>query len=473
MVFSSIYFLLYFLPVFLVLYFCSPPRWKNTIALLGSCYFYAWGAPKFFFVILLFLILNFYLVKLTELSVGQLRKRLLILNVSLNVGLLLIAKYLNFFVENVNTVLSKLEIGGIQMAAIILPIGISFITFQMLSYVIDCYQKKTKPLDNLFDFGLYILLFPQLIAGPIVRFNEVASQLIDRSQNETVDNKLRGLFRFITGLTKKVLIANALGLVVDEVFSMPPEEINTGLAWIGIVAYSFQIYFDFSGYSDMAIGIALMLGFKFPENFNFPYSAKSITEFWRRWHITLSNWMKDYLYIPLGGNRVSERRLYLNLWIVFLISGFWHGAAWTFIFWGAWHGLFLVLERLFLKNVLEKTGRIPAIIITYFIVLIGWVFFRSESFIYAFQYLKQMFIFDFSSSSIYIEPKFWVIFWIALLLVLSGTIKWVEQHASQWYRNINHLGLVSIKGLTILIFAWMCMANIFASDFNPFIYFKF
>ena len=211
-----------------------------------------------------------------------------------------------FFIENTNAVLSSVDIGGIPLASIVLPIGISFITFQKISYVIDCYQKKVKPLDNLFDYALYILLFPQLIAGTIVRFNEVASQLIDRTQNYTIDNKLRGLFRFIIGLAKKVLIANAIGVLVDQIFGMPADEINTGVAWLGIVAYSFQIYFDFSGYSDMAIGIALMLGFKFPENFNLPYISQSITEFWRRWHITLSNWMKDYLYIPLGGNRYRK-----------------------------------------------------------------------------------------------------------------------------------------------------------------------
>jgi len=299
MVFSSVYFILYFLPVFLLLYFCSPPAWKNTTALVGSCFFYAWGAPQFFFVVIFSLILDFYLVQLTLLSQNKLRKLLIFATIGLNVGILLVMKYLNFFVENANVVLHTAGIGGIDLASIALPIGISFITFQKLSYVIDCYQKKVKPLDNLFDYMLYILLFPQLIAGPIVRFNEVASQLTNRQHNETIDNKLRGILRFITGLAKKVLIANALGILVDQIFEMPPETINSGLAWIGIIAYSFQIYFDFSGYSDMAIGIALMLGFKFPENFNLPYISQSITEFWRRWHITLSNWMKDYLYIPL------------------------------------------------------------------------------------------------------------------------------------------------------------------------------
>lgn len=473
MVFSSVYFLLYFLPVFLLLYFCSPQRWKNTTALLASCFFYAWGAPDFFFVVLFSLVIDFYLVRLTLLSQGRLRRLLLAMAVALNIGTLLLMKYLNFFIENANVVLHTLDIGGIDLAKIVLPIGISFITFQKLSYVIDCYQKKVKPLDNLFDYMLYILLFPQLIAGPIVRFKEVVDQLKDRTANETIDHKLEGLFRFVTGLAKKVLMANALGILVDQVFGMAPGDLNSGLAWIGIIAYSFQIYFDFSGYSDMAIGIALMLGFRFPENFNLPYSAQSITDFWRRWHITLSNWMKDYLYIPLGGNRVSKRRLYLNLWLVFLISGFWHGAAWTFIIWGAWHGLFLVLERLFLKNWWIKIGKLPSILGTYLIVLIGWVFFRSGTLTYALDYLGRMFSFDFSIPAIYIDTKFWIIFGLASVFVGLGFFNWVERNASRWYRDTKRVGVLGFKSLVTVVLAWMSLVSIFASDFNPFIYFKF
>jgi len=386
MVFSSIYFLLYFLPIFLLLYFISPERWKNGVALLASCFFYMWGAPEFFFFVLFSLVVDFYLVKLIEYSEGRLRKRLLWTVIGFDVGILLVAKYLNFFVDNLNAVAHAIGNNGINIAAIALPIGISFITFQKLSYILDCYNRKVKPLDDLWDYVLYILLFPQLIAGPIVRFNEIADQLKDRSANNTIDDKLSGLIRFIIGLSKKVLIANTLGEVVDDIFMQSPDLIGTPMAWLGIVAYSFQIYYDFSGYSDMAIGIARMLGFRFPENFNFPYISQNITEFWRRWHITLSNWMRDYLYIPLGGNRVSSNRLYLNLCIVFLISGFWHGAAWTFIFWGAFHGFFLVLDRLFLVNFLKRLGKIPSVILTYLVVLIGWIFFRSPNFSYAFDY---------------------------------------------------------------------------------------
>lgn len=474
MVFSSIIFLLYFLPIFLVIYFIFPNRWKNEVALAGSCFFYAWGAPEFFFVVLTSLILDFYLVHLFSNSQGKLRKRLFMVAVILNVLMLLLAKYLNFFVGNINELLNVFSGNTFAWKNILLPIGVSFITFQKLSYIIDCYRSKDQPLERLRDYMLYILLFPQLIAGPIVRFNEVASQLIDRTQNDNIDNKLSGLFRFVIGLSKKVLIANVLGGVVDEIFSLPPAELNTGIAWIGIIAYSFQIYFDFSGYSDMAIGIARMLGFHFPENFNFPYISQNITEFWRRWHITLSNWMRDYLYIPLGGNRVSTSRLYFNLSAVFLISGFWHGAAWSFIFWGGFHGLFLILDRLFLLKFLERVGKIPATVITYVIVLIGWVFFRSETIYGAFQYCYRLLIFDFEAMGVFIPNKFYVYFLIAGILSFSGMVSKVELNASSWYKNVNQsIGWIMIKSIVSVLLFWWCLIEIFGSEFNPFIYFKF
>ena len=474
MVFSSIIFLLYFLPIFLVLYFISPTRWKNEVALAGSCFFYAWGAPEFFFVVLTSLILDFYLVHLFSNSRGNLRKRLFFAAILSNVLMLLLAKYLNFFVGNINELLNIFGGKTFSWNNILLPIGVSFITFQKLSYVIDCYREKVKPLDRLRDYMLYILLFPQLIAGPIVRFNEVASQLINRSKQDNIDYKISGLFRFIIGLSKKVLIANVLGGVVEEIFALPTHELNTGVAWIGIIAYSMQIYFDFSGYSDMAIGLAKMMGFRFPENFNFPYISQSITEFWRRWHITLSNWMRDYLYIPLGGNRVSAGRMYFNLSAVFLISGFWHGAAWTFIFWGGFHGLFLILDRLFLLDFLKKIGKIPAVILTYLIVLIGWVFFRSETIGDAFQYCWQMFAFDFSTPGIFIPNKFYVYLLLGFLIAFSGVFEKIEKTAQNWYENVetNALILFGKSFVSVLLF-WWCLIEIFGSEFNPFIYFKF
>ncbi|MEM6964846.1 MAG: MBOAT family O-acyltransferase [Bacteroidota bacterium] len=475
MVFSSILFLLYFLPIFLFFYFLSPQRWKNEVALLGSCFFYSWGAPEFFFVVLTSLLLDFYLVHLFSNAKGKLRIRLFYVAVISNVVILLAAKYLNFFVGNVNELLNIFAGTSFTWRNILLPIGVSFITFQKLSYVFDCYRGTAQPMQRLRDYMLYILLFPQLIAGPIVRFNEVAAQIIYRSHQDTIDYKLSGIFRFIIGLSKKVLIANVLGGVVDEIFRLPPSDIPTGLAWLGIIAYSLQIYFDFSGYSDMAIGLAKILGFRFPENFNFPYISQSITEFWRRWHITLSSWMRDYLYIPLGGNRVSQRRLYINLWTVFLISGFWHGAAWTFVVWGAFHGLFLILDRLFLINFLERVGKLPAIMITYGIVLLGWVFFRCENLGDALQYLYQMFAFDFSKTGIFIPNKFYVLLTVGLGLVFLGYFEIVQKRAVSWYEDVASSGswTLLVKSTVTVFLGWWCLIEIFGSDFNPFIYFKF
>lgn len=473
MVFSSLIFLLYFLPFFLLFYYLSPRKLQNTFALLASCFFYAWGEPEFFFLVFTFLIVDFYLVRLTYYSTGKRRKRLLFWTLFFDILMLAVFKYLNFFIDNVNVLLSGLGVESLAYTGLLLPIGISFITFQKISYVLDCYQGRSKPLDGLVDYALYIMLFPQLIAGPIVRFNEIANQLKDRQALDHIDARLSGLFRFVIGLAKKVLIADSLGLVVDEIFSISATGLNTPTAWLGILAYSFQIYFDFSGYSDMAIGLAKMIGFRFPENFNFPYISKSITEFWRRWHITLSNWMRDYLYIPLGGNRVSQNRLYFNLTVVFLFSGLWHGAAWTFVFWGAFHGLFLILDRLFLVDALNKLGKIPAILITYFIVLIGWIFFRSPDFTYAFQYLGKLFAFQGAGLIIYIKTRFWLMFLLAIIFSFYAFDQRVEKWANDWFKPNTQLLPIAGKMLLALILGWLSLLEIYGSDFNPFIYFKF
>src|SRR5690554_4787370 len=353
MVFSSILFLFCFLPLFLISYHIVATRYKNIVLLIFSLVFYAWGAPEFIFLLLGSLTINFYVVQ--AIYNNHRRKKLFVyISLIINIGLLAYFKYANFFIENVNAILSQLNITNVGWTQIVLPIGISFFTFQSLTYTIDVYRNVHKPLDKLHDYLLYILMFPQLIAGPIVRFNTVADDIVDREKNDTIDNKSYGITTFVIGLSKKVLIANVLGEFVDTTFSNSISEASSGLLWLTIIAYSFQIYFDFSGYSDMAIGLGRMIGFRFPENFNNPYISQNITEFWRRWHITLSEWMKDYLYIPLGGNRVSSvYRLYFNLIVVFLISGFWHGANWTFIVWGAWHGLFLILDRVFLIKIMK------------------------------------------------------------------------------------------------------------------------
>jgi len=330
-----------------------------------------------------------------------------------------------------------------------------------------------KPLNNFWDYQLYIILFPKLIAGPIIRYHDLADQITDRSQNDTMDNRLTGFYRFVVGLAKKVLIANHLGQQADFIFSQNFASIDTPTAWIGILAYTFQIYFDFSGYSDMAIGIAKMIGFKFPENFNNPYISRSITEFWRRWHISLGAWMKNYLYIPLGGNRVkTKRRLYFNLWFVFLASGLWHGASWNFIIWGAYHGFFLVAERSFLLKFYDKIGKLASNIITFFIVVIGWTFFRIEKTTDAFAYIKRMFAFE-TNNSISFDTDFITFFIIAIFFSFFAYFKIGEKIQNSFffekYSVGKHLRVMPIIGILFVL----CIGYIAASGFNPFIYFRF
>ncbi|MBN3035340.1 MAG: MBOAT family protein [Bacteroidales bacterium] len=473
MVFSSSLFLLYFLPAFLVVYFLLPRRWKNMYALVASVVFYAWGAPDFILIVLGSIVTDFYLVREMSRSAGVRRNLLLALSLILNIGLLVYFKYANFMVDNLNCILSAMGIRPAVWVEVALPIGISFFTFQKLTYTVDVYRKTNPPLRHVRDYALYILMFPQLVAGPIVRFNEIAHQIEDRSANENHNNRLTGFFRFTVGLAKKVLIANVLGEQVDAIFSMPPEELGSGTAWLGIVAYAFQIYYDFSGYSDMAIGLGRMAGFDFPENFNNPYIAGSISEFWRRWHITLGRFMKDYLYIPLGGNRVPAARMFFNLWVVFLISGLWHGAAWNFVIWGAFHGLFLVADRLFLLKVLQKAGKIPSIIFTFLITLHGWVLFRADNITQAWFYIKNMYAFTPAADQYYFDAK------MRFMLLLGGFFSFVAI-----FRGIEplqeHIFAKSKKPVTLLIMTLasaisfiICLSSITSSGFNPFIYFRF
>lgn len=472
MVFSSAIFLFYFFPAFLLLYFLTPSAYKNLTALLGSLFFYAWGAPLFLFVLLGSVTLDFFLVQALHRHPDPLwRKRLLWLALGLNFGLLAYFKYANFFVENVNELLGAMGLSPISWLAVALPIGISFFTFQKISYIVDVYRGTHAPLRRLHDFALYIILFPQLIAGPIVRFHEIADQIEDRRGEVNVDNALQGMFRFLIGLSKKMLIANPLGKWVDPVFAAPFEELATVTAWVMIIAYALQIYFDFSGYSDMAIGIGRMLGFRFPENFNHPYISRSITEFWQRWHMTLSRWMRDYLYIPLGGNRVSKGRLYFNLSLVFLLSGLWHGAAWSFVAWGAFHGLFLVLERLFLGEWLRRAGRLPAIIFTGFITLLGWVLFRAATLGEAVRYLEVLFV---PQEGLFRLPfSFWFVFWLGLAICLLPTIPHLDERLNRIYEGkLSYAGLLA-KTLVSALLIYCCFFEVMTTDFNPFIYFRF
>ena len=473
MVFSSSLFLLYFLPIFLLLYWLSPKKARNYVILIFSIFFYSWGAPKFVFVILGSTIIDFYIVRALYHSRKQKhRKRLLTASIVINLGLLAYFKYANFFVENVNEVLQKFGVESMAWTAVALPIGISFYTFQTLTYSIDIYRGLHKPLNKVSDYLLYIMSFPQMIAGPIVRFNSIADQIVSR--NETASDRLLGFYRFCIGLSKTVLIANALGVQAHFILDDSLTDISTATAWIGILAYTFQIYFDFSGYSDMAIGLGRMMGFTFPENFNSPYISRNISEFWRRWHITLGTFMRDYLYIPLGGNRVASKfRLYANLWLVFLLSGLWHGASWNFVLWGAYHGLFLILDRLFLKRVLNYIGKVPSIVFTFFITVIGWVIFRLDHLWQIKLYLTKMFYIQ-GDHIAELTPSFKTVFLVAFIfsfISASGIGKRMEVLVYQKnnYQLKTHLGFTTIS-LLLLVF---CIASITSSGFNPFIYFRF
>ncbi len=472
MVFSSSLFLLFFLPVFLLFYYFLPVKYKNYVALAGSVFFYAWGAPVFIFVVVGSIAVDFYAVKVMHQSTGRKKKLLVAFSVVLNIGLLLYFKYANFFVENFNVMLEAFGGKPAEWTKVALPIGISFFSFQKMTYAVDVYRKVHTPLKRMSDFALYILMFPQLIAGPIVRFNEIADQLEDRRYNENVDNRLTGFFRFALGLGKKVLIANVMGEYADSVFAMEPSAMSTATAWMGIIAYAFQIYYDFAGYSDMAIGLGRMIGFDFLENFNNPYISQNISEFWRRWHISLGRWMRDYLYIPLGGNRVSTRRMYFNLWFVFLISGFWHGAAWTFVIWGAFHGFFLIADRLFLLKFYSKIGKYPAIVITFVITLVGWVFFRSENLPFALDFIGRMFSIN-SGPVVYMSQKFWIMLIIGVFFGFWGSIRKIEQWQMKLFAKEQKLTtLVMMTAASFLLFV-ISLAAITSSGFNPFIYFRF
>ncbi|MBL7890562.1 MAG: MBOAT family protein [Bacteroidia bacterium] len=476
MVFSSTLFLFGFLPAFLLIYYSLPQKFKNHFLLFASLLFFTWGAPLFVFFVIGSLILDFYLVrKMEQAAVPKQKKYFLLASIVLNVGSLAYFKYANFFVENVNTLVSTWGAGGIVgWTDIALPIGISFFTFKKLSYTIDVYRQTHRSFDSIANYFLFILLFPELVAGPIVRYNEIADQIIDRKDKETIDNKLSGLYRFIIGLSKKVLIANVLGAEADKIFDSSFQLVNTADAWLGIIAYTFQIYFDFSGYSDMAIGIARMLGFTFPENFNSPYSSQSITEFWQRWHITLGRWMRDYLYIPIGGNRVeSKKRLYFNLAFVFFISGLWHGASWTFIVWGCYHGLFLIIERIFLNTFYSKIGKLPSMLITFFIVMIGWVFFRAEDLGDAMLYLDKLFVVDLHPTYQIYLIDFYVILGIAVILSFMNLLKFQQAIEKSIYFNFYSNKKTLVLGLICYTLLILSASAMISASFNPFIYYRF
>lgn len=475
MVFSSSVFLFLFLPIVLFTYFIVPTKFKNLILLIASLFFYAWGEPKFVIIMLISIIINYIFGLVINLNKEKKTKSkiFLALMVISNLLILCVFKYLNFIVDNINSVFNL----SISIPNISLPIGISFFTFQAMSYVIDIYRDDAKVQRNPLNLALYISLFPQLIAGPIVRYQTIAEQLNKRFTNFSKFN--HGIKRFIIGLGKKMILANNCGYIADQVFSQTPTDLTTSLAWIGIISYTLQIYFDFSAYSDMAIGLGKMFGFDFLENFNYPYISKSVSEFWRRWHISLSSWFRDYLYIPLGGNRKGNPATYRNLFIVWLATGIWHGASWTFIAWGLYFGVLIMLERAFLGKLLRKIPKFMQILYTLIIVIIGWVFFRSETFMYAFTFLGVLS--GFNGTGLWDINTFYYIseYGIILSLAIIGSTPFLKIIFNKIeFKSENSL-FIKIFGKEIFINSYLVMillisvSYVITGTFNPFIYFRF
>ena len=476
MVFSSITFLFVFLPVALAAYYACPERHRNAVALAASLFFYAWGAPRFVLVLVASSLLDYVLSR--ELPAGRrperVRRWILGLAVALNVSLLLYFKYANFFVENLNALLGRFGAGEIAWTAVALPIGISFFTFQKVSYLADVYRGTAQVARNAADYLLYVALFPQLIAGPIVRYHDVAQQLIRREHVR--ERFFTGILRFCQGLGKKVLVANTMAEVADAAFGAAPGTLSCGGAWLGVVAYAFQIYFDFSGYSDMAIGLGRLLGIEFLENFNRPYVSRTITEFWRRWHISLSNWMREYLYIPLGGNRKGVARTYFNLWLVFLVSGFWHGAAWNFVAWGAFHGFFLCLDKLFKNTRILRAPAWVGIPITFVLVLFSWVLFRANTLTHAVAYMGRMvdvFAAAPDAAALAFGRRHWTMLAAAFVLCFGPALK---AHPFDFMRleparaTVGQAVVRFAAAMALLVWSAAVLAT---SSFNPFIYFRF
>lgn len=482
MIFSSITFLFFFLPAVLLSYWMVGNKGRNTLLLLASLLFYAWGEGLYVLLMLASIVINY----ITGRAIDAFRSTMFcraffILAIILNLLIIGFFKYAHFFAAPLNLLLVALELPPINLTPIHLPIGISFFTFQAISYVFDVYRNNVTPQKSLINLGLYISLFPQLIAGPIVRYHDIAGALVKRTVH-TNDFAI-GIQRFLFGLSKKVLLANPLGFTADKIFALPFSDLSTPLAWLGAVCYSLQIYYDFSGYSDMAIGLGRMFGFRFLENFNYPYISKSIREFWRRWHISLSRWFRDYLYIPLGGNRGSTIRTKINLLIVFLLCGLWHGANWTFICWGGYHGFFLILERTSAGAIVQRLWPPFRHLLTLVIILIGWVLFRSETIGDALSYLSVMLTVHeptrLQSFFLYVDKKTIcelsaaILFSLPVIPALRDVLrrKFESGVGSQTVFYELFTGTCRLGVLSIL--TYFTTISLAAGVYNPFIYFRF
>ena len=468
------------MPFTLLGYYLIPNNYKNYWLLLTSLIFFAWGGVSYTIILIISIVLNYFFGIKIQNNINTTKGySWLIFGVSVNLLLLGVFKYANFMSININWLLDVFSIPNIRVLNILLPIGISFYTFHSLSYLVDIYRQKARAQRNIFDVSLYICMFSQLIAGPIIRYSDVWQQL--RERTHSLAKFSSGIERFLIGLGKKVLLANLFAKVADDMFGSDVLNLSAINAWMGIICYSLQIYLDFSGYSDMAIGLGRMFGFEFLENFNFPYISKSIKEFWRRWHISLSSFFRDYVYIPLGGNQVKVGRIYLNLLIVFFLTGFWHGANWTFVFWGLFHGFFIVIERLGLQNFLNKIWKPLTNIYCILVVMFGWVLFRSETLNDALSYWKAMFNFNLTNQQNalfldHIDIELGIGFILALLGIF-GIYQYLLKFISTYLTNLNSKLLSYFYYLFSAIFYALiliaCSIYLMAGNYNPFIYYRF
>ncbi len=500
MVFSSVIFLFFFLPIVLLVYYLLKPKARNIFLLISSLIFYYWGENYLVWIVITSTFIDYIcgLIISGGYKKGEVQyvdpnkpktksqKIGLMISILSNLGFLIYFKYANFFVDTLNSLAQTAGLADsplITISYIALPLGISFYSFQSMSYSIDVYMGQVKATRNFLDFACYVTLFPQLVAGPIVRYRDIETQLNDHDVN--FDHFTKGVFRFVLGLAKKVIIANTVAQVADAVFALPANSLGIGTAWIGIIAYTLQIYFDFSGYSDMAIGLGHMFGFTFLENFNYPYISRSIQEFWRRWHISLSTWWRDYLYIPLGGSKGSTFRTYFNLLVVFFLCGLWHGASWSFVFWGLYQGFFLIIERLGLLKFLKKLPVYLQHTYVLIVTVVGWVFFRADNLTYAVDYLKVMFGITQGQKAFLYPPSVFLneynIFIMILGIILSAPVyivfvarynEWTERK----YGQIIPLKVVLLNtlGYSYIVFLLVISAlSISSGTYNPFIYFRF
>lgn len=458
MVFSSILFIFRFLPIAMGIYFLTPRRFKNLSLLILSLVFYSWGEPKYFFIMIASIFVDYFVSRGIEKNREnkKISIPLLCISIIFNLGMLFFFKYFNFFLENINNIFGM----SLNYVKITLPLGISFYTFQTMSYTIDVFLGKVKAEKNIISFGAFVCLFPQLIAGPIVKYSDISNELNNRKID--LGQIQDGIQLFILGLASKVLIANNIGALWTEIEIIGFENISTILAWLGVIAFAFQIYFDFSGYSLMAMGLGKILGFNFPKNFNYPYISRSMTEFWRRWHITLGSWFREYVYIPLGGNRVGKYRLYFNLFVVWFLTGFWHGASYNFILWGLYFFVLISIEKAGLLNFLQKHKFISHIYAIFFIIM-GWALFAVVDLSDLKLLLQRMFTINSSNEWIYYIRNYGITFIISI--IFSTPI------ISNLYKKIANIDIINTIILMILFL--LCIGYLVDATYNPFLYFRF